>query len=230
MKNQPTEKLPVSRRQFIKTSTALGAGTIVAGNSLLGSVSAATSGVTNVVDDFARADSLFHGSEWESLNPGYWKIENGALRRRLKNYGDRARRTGFPYHSETNQGKPMETDYDPSLPQGVLWRRDWKLKGNYRVAIKGTCRGVMPVVSPGDGADWKMYQAGNGFVGVAIGGKSLFESYGKERNATIVGWQDDATLTVLKEPATAKRNVGQSNGEKSTKKCGFVSVETRRYI
>ena len=39
------------------------------------------------VDDFARADSLYHGSDWETLNPGYWKIENGALRRRLTNVG-----------------------------------------------------------------------------------------------------------------------------------------------
>ena len=76
-----------------------------------------------VIDDFARADSLHHGSAWESLNPGYWKIENGTLRRRLKNYGDRARRTGFPYHYETHQGKKMSGDYDPSLPQGILWRR-----------------------------------------------------------------------------------------------------------
>ena len=77
--------------------------------------------------NFAGPDSLVHGPEWETLNPGYWQMKNGALRRRLKNYGDRARRTGFPYHYETHQRGKMETAYDPSLPLGILWHRKWKL-------------------------------------------------------------------------------------------------------
>ncbi|MDG2122810.1 MAG: alkaline phosphatase D family protein [Verrucomicrobiales bacterium] len=186
------------RRKFIKGSAA-GVGTIA----MAGGVSVAASkplvaGV--VVDDFARADSLFHGAEWESLNPGYWKIENGALRRRLTNYGDRARRTGFPFHSETHQKKKMETEYDPSLPQGILWRRDWKLEGNYRVTLHGTFRGAAADVKEGDGEGWKMYQPGYGMVGLAIGGKNVFEGYGRERNTTVVGWQDDESLAVVKAP------------------------------
>ncbi len=39
---------------------------------------------TALVDDFARADSLYHGNGWETINPGCWKIENHALRRRSR--------------------------------------------------------------------------------------------------------------------------------------------------
>ncbi len=193
----------MKRRNFLKTTAAS-----VGGASLTeafdSTARAASSLPGTLIDDFSRADSLFHGSEWESLNPGYWKIENGALRRRLKNYGDRARRTGFPFHSETHKGEEMETDYDPSLPQGVLWRRDWKLKDVYEVTLQGTFRGHLPEIPEGDQADWKMYQPGYGLIGLAIGGKSLFESYGKERQATLIGWQDDHTFGVIKEPSTGK--------------------------
>ncbi|MEM7561384.1 MAG: hypothetical protein AAF394_19840, partial [Planctomycetota bacterium] len=37
--------------------------------------------------DFAGPDSLYHGNEWESLNPGYWQVKDNALRRRLHNVG-----------------------------------------------------------------------------------------------------------------------------------------------
>ncbi len=171
-----------------------------------GGVSAQAASVRGtVIDDFARSNSLFHGSEWESLNPGYWKVEDGALRRRLKNYGDRARRTGFPFHSESNQGKAMETDYDPSLPQGVLWRRDWKLTGNYKIIIQGKFLAELPEIPEADDPDWKMYQPGYGCFGIAIGGKNLFEGYGRERNTTIIGWKDDASLAVINEPNYNKK-------------------------
>ena len=39
------------------------------------------------VDNFERADSFYHGHGWESLNPGFWKIHNKALRRRLEDRG-----------------------------------------------------------------------------------------------------------------------------------------------
>ena len=40
-----------------------------------------------VVDDFGRPDSLYHGDGWESLNPGYWQIADGGLRRRIQTSG-----------------------------------------------------------------------------------------------------------------------------------------------
>lgn len=183
----------MKRREFIKT-TAASAGAIALSQSLSHHAQAAPN----------LTDSLVHGPEWESLNPGYWQIKNGALRRRLKNYGDRARRTGFPYHSETHGGKPMQTDYDPSLPQGILWRRDWKLEGNYRITIKGIFHAVAPTAPAEDNAKWQMYQPGYGMIGIAIGGRNQFEGYGRERNTTIIGWHDDANLAVVKRPKMAR--------------------------
>ncbi len=193
----------MKRRRFLQKS-AVGVGALALTRGSSTSAQAFEIDGT-LVDDFSRADSLFHGAEWESLNPGYWKIEDGALRRRLKNYGDRARRTGFPYHYETNQKQKMSTDYDPSLPAGILWRRDWKLVGNYRITLHGTFRGDIPEVPEGDNSEWKMYQSGYGFFGIAIGGKNLFEGYGKERNTTIVGWRDNDQLAVLQEPPYNKK-------------------------
>ncbi len=152
----------------------------------------------------ATPNSLVVGPEWESLNPGFWQIKGGALRRRLKNYGDRARRTGFPYHYETHQKKPMPTEYDPSLPHGILWRRDWKLEGNFKVTLEGTYRAAAPEPAEGDDPGWKMYQPGYGLFGIAIGGRNLFESYGRDRRATVIGWQDDGKLAVVKEPKAGK--------------------------
>ena len=194
----------MQRRHFLKTSAA-GLGTIAVSHQGL----PAQRSQETLIDDFARVDSLYHGSAWESLNPGYWKIEDGTLRRRLKNYGDRARRTGFPYHYETHQGKKMNVDYDPSLPQGILWRRDWKLVENYRVTLQGTFHGKTTDVPEGDQENWKMHQPGYGVVGIALGGKNLFEGYGKERNTTVLGWRDNDSLSVVTEPKPKKGKATQ---------------------
>ena len=187
----------MKRRDFLKTYAA---GTIALPH-LSTTQSASAANATG------GADSLVHGPEWESLNPGFWQIKDGALRRRLKNYGDRARRTGFPYHYETHQKKPMPTEYDPSLPQGILWRRDWKLAGNYTVTLHGTLHAPKPEAPEGDSTEWKMYQSGYGMLGIAVGGRSLFESYGREKRATIIGWTDNAKLGIVKEP----RQKGKAN-------------------
>ena len=154
---------------------------------------------------FTGPDSLVHGSEWESLNPGYWQIKDGALRRRLKNIGDRARRTGFPYHSETHAKKEIETDYDPSLPPGILWRRDWKLSGNYTITLKGRYIADRPELPKGDHPEWKMHQAGYGQIAIAIGGRNLFEGFDKSKKATLIGYADDGTLGILKKNAYKKK-------------------------
>ena len=84
----------VNRRQFTKMSVAAAASAAIAGSA---DGAAVPPGAT-VVDDFKRADSFYHGHGWESLNPGYWKLEGNALRRRIRTRGDKARRTGFPFH------------------------------------------------------------------------------------------------------------------------------------
>ena len=36
-------------------------------------------GPRKILDDFERADSRYHGHGWESMSPGYWKLEDEAL-------------------------------------------------------------------------------------------------------------------------------------------------------
>jgi hypothetical protein len=103
---------------------------------------------------FDRDNSNYHGHRWETLNPGFWKIENGALRRRLKNYGDRARRTGFPFHAETNNFK-YETEYDPSLDCGIIYAPQWKLSGEFQLETEFTYHADRPTVPKGDQPDCK---------------------------------------------------------------------------
>ena len=154
--------------------------------------------------DFAGADSLYHGNEWESLNPGYWQVKDNALRRRLHNVGDRARGTGFPFHYY-NQGRKMPTEYDPSLPGGILYRREWNMQSSFRVQATFTYRGDRPAPKEGDNPEWKMYQDGYGCFGLAFGAKSLFESYGKVRNTTQLIWSDDGKLS-FRAPGKNRQN------------------------
>src|SRR5262249_11087478 len=148
----------VDRRDFLHLSAA-GATAAMAGSA--GLAPAGQDGSFPVlVDDFRRADSLYHGDGWESLNPGYWQIRARTLRRRLRNVGDRARDTGFPFHWETHQQKPMPVVYDPSLPFGMLWRRDWRLRGNFRIRIEATLRAFPPAPAPGDDPKWRNFQPG----------------------------------------------------------------------
>jgi|TARA_B110000037_G_scaffold163743_1_gene185057 hypothetical protein len=193
------EKTPQSkqfnRRDFIGTTAgAVGA---MALSSAIPTMAASESGKRAARYVFGNTDSLSIGSGWESLNPGYWQIKGGALRRRLKNVGDRARRTGFPFHSMT-AGKKMETEYDPSLPVGILYRNDWKLKGAFEVSAKFTCRADRTEPLDGDSAEWKMFQKGYGYFGIAFGAKSIFESFGKIVQAHQVVWSDQPNLELIR--------------------------------
>ncbi len=124
---RPESKSQLDRRSFVKASAALAsASPAVAATNVF-----AETAKTPLTIGFPSSDSLVHPPEWESLNPGYWQIKDGRLRRRLKNIGDRARRTGFPFHYES-KGNVMQTDYDPSLPSGIIYRRDVSLRGRYQ--------------------------------------------------------------------------------------------------
>jgi hypothetical protein len=179
----------IDRRKFIKVT----GGAIAATAAVTSGISSEAHAATGKMIKFTGPDSLFHGTGWETLNPGYWQIKDGALRRRLKNYGDRARATGFPYHYETHKrsGGVMPMDYDPSLPPGAIYRKDWKLRGAWSISARFTYHGKVDVRREGDAGDWKMYQQGYGLMGLAFGAKSLFESYTKVRNASMVAWTDD---------------------------------------
>ena len=119
------------------------------------------------------------GSVWESLNPGYWRTQNGCLRRRVRAFGDRARKTGFPFHYESAavpDGR-MSTAYDPSLPMGTIWHRHWRLSGNFEIQLTGVVKGLTQRQQANDDPTWRMYQTGYGFFGVSIGGQTQFESF-----------------------------------------------------
>lgn len=178
----------LNRREFIQwTGTAAALASTAAPFKLLGQ----DASTPRQVIHFPKADSLTHGAGWETLNPGYWQTKNGALRRRLTNVGERARATGFPFHSAT-RGRVMKTDYDPSLPTGIIYRNEWKMKTDFAVTAKLTYHGKLETRRDGDSADWKMYQPGYGLMGLAFGAKSLFESYTRARHVTLLGWSDNA--------------------------------------
>ncbi|MDX1636851.1 MAG: hypothetical protein R3281_02700 [Balneolaceae bacterium] len=144
-----------------------------------------------------------HSSDWESLNPGYWDLEGEMFRRKLNNVGDRARNTGFPFHYETHRFRSgpdspvgvMDVDYDPSLPLGMMWHRKWWLTDEYRVSLTGVVKAPAHDPLPDDNPDWRMYDPGNGVIGIAFGGKTQFESFHPHENAPWMAvLSDDGTF------------------------------------
>ena len=184
--------MPVNRRTFLRSAAATTA-----------AITAAPAVRAHTVQ-FDRPDSLYHGDEWESLNPGYWEVRGKALRRRIHSFGDRARKTGFPYHYETHRGPSgdgrMPVEYDPSLPVGLIWHRHWKLDGNYALRIEGEVIAEAHGPRAGDRPDWKMYRPGYGLLGIAFGSATLYESYGfasrGSKAAWIAAWTDDGYFSI----------------------------------
>lgn len=176
----------LDRRTFLRAAAATTA------------AAAAAQSSAALTTSFERPDSLYHGDDWESLNPGYWRIESNALRRRIHSVGDRARNTGFPYHYETHGrggSYSMPVDYDPSLPPGLLLHRQWRLEGGYGLRIEGRVIAKAHGPAEGDSADWKMYRPGYGLLGLAFGSATLYESFGmggaNGKAAWIAAWTDD---------------------------------------
>jgi hypothetical protein len=196
------------RRSFLKTV----ASTTAVGPLFLASQSTSAASDTGkehalVLDRFDRPDSWYHGDNWESLNPGFWKIEGKRLRRRIRNYGDRARRTGFPYHYETHgqNGGVMPVDYDPSLPHGTIYRRDWNLKSSFTITMDLKVRSFPEIQRPTDSPDWKMYQEGYSMAGIAFGAQNLFDSYATGDLAWTASWLDDGHLEIREGQSKGKQ-------------------------
>ena len=79
--------MQLDRRTFIKASSAVG---------LTSGIQAQKKGTSwKLVDDFKRENTLYHGDDWESLNPGYWQIKNNTLCRRVRNVGEKPERLAF---------------------------------------------------------------------------------------------------------------------------------------
>ena len=74
----------------------------------------------------------------------------------------------FPWHWSQG-GKEIEnSEWEalPNLPVGMIWRRDWSLKGNYKLRADITIRDLDP---EGRGEE-------SGYFGLSFGGESLFET------------------------------------------------------
>ena len=198
-----------NRRDFIKKVSLSAA--VASALPIRASAAFKASGAAVVVDGFDRLDSLYHGDGWESMNPGYWQIKGGALRRKLHNRGDQRPGHWFPWHYETHTDEAMPTRPDPSLPFGMIWRRDWKLSGNYTLSADLTVRALPEQTPQGEGrlsgSAWQHDQPGYAVMGLAFGGQCLHESWeggGEPGNAARMAlWRDDNRFGLYDHAADA---------------------------
>ncbi len=91
----------IDRRDFLATTAAVSLGAAAGSSFSDGSFKQVTHSLLNAPTtfEFQTPDTLFHGHDWQSLNPGYWKIQDGALRRRLKNQ-DKFSKNRFAYNQK----------------------------------------------------------------------------------------------------------------------------------
>ena len=80
----------------------------------------------------------------------------------------------------------------------MIYAQQWYLRGDYEITAQFTFLGDRPAPGENDSPEWKMYNDGHGLMGLAIGAKSLFESYGQVRNATPLAWTDNNQLCVMR--------------------------------
>ena len=220
----------MKRRTFVKNfSLAVGSTFFV--NKLSLAAIRSLQPLRQVVDDFKRKDSLYHGDQWESLNPGYWQLKNEALRRRLHHIGNDNPVTWFPWHWETHRNKPQPQNRDPSLPLGMIWNREWVLSGNFKIIVDFTLKDRAPISGDRDWKQgsprWQQEQSGYGLMGICFGGKTLYESRNYDadpKNAALMAlWKDNkkfgiyshaSDLTVPFQEKAGKMGVDLQCGDK----------------
>jgi len=177
-----------------------------------------------LVDDFARADSLYHGDGWETINPGCWKIEKHALRRRLRNRGDWGSKPEFPFRALLDGPKPavaklpLPRPYGPALPVAMIWRRDWKLQGNYTIRVDATIRALPPVIE--ERKNDPDYAPAYSLMGVGFGSLSLLESWAVGRTkaktaAWMALWRGDGRFGIYSH-ATDRPETAAERSEKTS--------------
>ena len=163
-----------NRRDFARITAAAAASAL----------SASAQPGKRLIDDFERPDSFYAGDGWHSLNPGYWRIENKALRRQIHTRGERARKTGFPFH------RYMETEYEFLPPYGMIWRRDWKLERNFAFEAEFVIH-AEPEKRP---------EPGYSLMGVCFGSRTIYESWDFKADrgdaCWFACWRDDGRFGV----------------------------------
>ena len=126
-----------------------------------------------VIDDFNRSNSEFLGHQWESLNPGFWHIQDQTLRRKLLPDNDPLEVDWYPWHWETHFQKEMPMESDPSLPFGMIWRRDWQLSGNYFIQADFN---IIDLPDYDNSSNHKHRLPGYACLGISFGSSCLHES------------------------------------------------------
>ena len=175
-------KMSVTRRVFFRKLGILGT-TCLSSSALFSACTRNPSGTLpravseysdiRVLDAFDRPNSTYIGNDWETLNPGFWKIKNGVLRRELPQGDAKKVIDWFPWHARHMEHSSSIRSEDPSLPFGMLWRRDWQLSGNYLVQLDFTIHSLPDWdTSSGRNRDKPGYAA----VGICFGSVCHFES------------------------------------------------------
>ena len=75
----------------------------------------------------------------------------------------------------------MPIDNDPSLPFGMIWRRDWQLSGNYYVQLDFTIRSLG---NTDNNAQHKQLRPGYACLGICFGSSCLHESWSGSQSGT----------------------------------------------
>ena len=172
----------VSRRVFLKHVGIVGTTCLSSSALFSGCLNEAPSSLplnipehTNleILDDFNRQNSEYIGDYWESLNPGYWRIQDKTLKRRLLPDNDPLEVDWYPWHWETHFNQEMPVKHDPSLPFGMIWRRDWQLSGNYFIQADFL---ISQLPRYNTSSDSKQMHPGYACMGLSFGSSCLHES------------------------------------------------------
>ena len=126
-----------------------------------------------ILDDFQRPNTEYIGDKWESLNPGYWRIESNSLRRNLLPDDDPIEIDWYPWHWETHFNRAMPLEFDSSLPFGMIWRRDWQLSGNYYIQADFQ---ISKLPKYSSSSSHKQSNPGYACMGLGFGSSCLHES------------------------------------------------------
>ena len=175
-------KTSVTRRVFFRKLGILGT-TCLSGSALFSGCTQNPSNTiprivseysnVRVLDAFDRPNGSYIGDNWETLNPGFWKIKNGVLRRESPKGDAKNVIDWYPWHTPELEHSPSLLSRDPSLPFGMLWRRDWQLSGNYLVQLDFTIHNLPDWDTS---SDRKHDKPGYAAVGICFGSVSQFES------------------------------------------------------
>ena len=208
--------MAINKRDLLKG----GLGVLAAGP-IAGAARANSGNPLESVNDFPKQSGSFFGNGWDSLSPGAWRVERGALAPRFPTRGAYAERDGvwnlvFPHHVqdgvlsrfgvpsiEAVENGPHLGSGDPSRGLAFLWRADRRVGRDFSCSVKLDLQGKGAPQDIEPDASWRMMQEGYGAVGLCLGAASMLE-YGGPGNAIVfAGWRDDGAFGLYGIPDKA---------------------------